>query len=311
MIIYSQAIPNRQRLTPLDLGRFRKHLNFFRFLDKQQDELIPMLATPAGRQLLSNVAAAVVTQLVYRHHIPVRTRPREYDPNDPPLVDVLSKLFDQKTQSLGFAQTTNATRWREEHEGRVLVVVVGCQTDTILERRVRAAIRLVSTARLSEAAIVFSGANPTYANARILDDSSAGARIINEAAQMCSVFEAELGADDIAELQLQLRIESESGETAANIVRSLEHMSGQGKELRHLVVVSSSFHLPRLGSVALNVLNTISHSFESLSLVGSELPYNGSAIRWEVDYLRSSFYEAMRIVVDGSEPGSLVRRDPH
>lgn len=332
MIIYSRRIGEQARQTRLGLARFRKHLNFFRFLEKQRTDILSLLSSEAGRKLLSNLAAATVTQLVYRHHIPPRTRTREYEANDPPLVDILSKLFDQKTQSLGYVQTTNAQRWRESHPGRVFLVILGCQTDSILERRVRAAVRLVTAAELTEAMVVFSGANPTYANdpSHEASDSSAiakapsngtqspapeeedEARIIDEAAQMCSLFEAELGPAEISRLKLHLHNESESGKTGQNIARSMQKLGEEIATFDHIVVVSSSFHLPRVSDTAFRVLSAQQLPFKTISLVGSELPYsNGSAIRWDVDYLRSSFYEAMRILLEESDPESLVRRDAH
>lgn len=327
MIIYARSLAESQKSTSLKLNDFRKQLNFLPFVEQNREQILALLRTAEGRQLLSNLTAALVRQLVYRHQILPSQRTTEYDPSDPPLVDTLSQLFDQKTQSLGFVQTVNAKRWRQGHPGRAFIVVLGCQTPALLDRRVRAAARLVRTAELVDAVVVFSGANPTYAapvsasdragtrasdpaESRSVDASEA--RIIDESAHMCSLFEAELGHSDIERLNLSLHTEAASGKTSENIHRSMTVRGIPLEEFRHLVLISSSFHLPRISSVALEAAASRGASFETVSLVGSELPFtNGSKIRWDINYLRSAVYEAMRIILDESEPEVLVKRDSH
>lgn len=311
MIVYTRRMNTPASTVPQYFEEYRAELNFLPWLhDRRNPRLLALLGKKWFRSFLADVGASALNQMVYRRHIGPRSGIGGDDPNWTPIVDKLAELFDQRVQSLGFHKGTDAKAWREDHPGKSLVIVAGCQREAMYRRRARAAVRFVTTAELTGAEVIFSGANP-IAMRRRLTGPAEEAQTTLEAAALREVFESELPRRTAKQLRLRLREESESANTKQNLVNSLDRLGTSVRSFKQLVVVSSSFHVPRLAIEVESVLKARKHRFESLTLVGSELAYSKSSgkpsVKWSKHYFKSACYEAYSLLFEShNTPTRLV-----
>jgi len=125
---------------------------------------------------------------------------------------------------------------------QIIVTVVGCQSRELLERRVKATVRvcepLMKAGRRTR--VYFSGGRPP---------NRARVSIPNEAREMELIFDREITRRRLKQLSKILQekgIESHSRKTSDNIREIARQVKLQPDESYHFVLVSSSFHIPRL-----------------------------------------------------------------
>lgn len=177
-----------------------------------------------------------------------------------------------------------------------LVLAPGCQTDELLRSRVRAAeqvcYQLASIAQ--PVRLFFSGKNPGY---RVGVPPS----ILNESKTMVTFFwdlwSDRQKADDLRRLlRVEPLIEAASTSSAQNIKQVLALSAKELGESSTVFVVSSTFHLIRLGRALEDELKAgESMNVPNVILVGSEV--DASSVSMLKVYVKSMLFELFRYLI--------------
>lgn len=172
---------------------------------------------------------------------------------------------------------------QKETNAEIVVVVLGCQTSSILNKRVDAAINLEKIIN-NDVNIIFSGAAP-----------GSEARIPNESAEMFEYYQSkqkkQKSFQDLTFCKT-VTLENKSQSTNHNIseVLDLINIKFKGKDI-HLFIVSSSFHLVRIDwELTKFKAQLLSYNIKNLFLCGAENANNVKVISMNERYLKQLFF---------------------
>lgn len=215
------------------------------------------------------------------------------------------RMYSASLQDLGFERTQLKdlpAHLRALRGDMAVIVVVGCQSETLLDARARAAARVFMRAvdaGPKPLAVLFSGRHPPQDKVEIL----------NEAATLKESFETVL-TDRKYQTHYnalvaagRILIEKESENTSQNIIKLFEtittklHSETPVKTI-DLFLVSNDFHLVRISKDVRTVLKStasVALKLASLSLVGSEffVPENVKAALESPEYSKRFYFEAL------------------
>lgn len=239
---------------PLDLTRYLEQFDFFRYVYPAKiDEYIKLLH--ANRSLVADIAVAVVTTLFPSELV--------HKVISKHAVDCCRDILEDT----GFPIVTEDTLRSTLFSDRVpnVLMVAGCQDETMLVRRVKAAVDFVCKFD-KNFDIVFSGRSPAPAGTKPV-------RIRNESKLMGLHFSDLLLKKnrDMPKLHY-LEFESESSTTRTNVSKFFNGGFVGDRSVSTVILISSTFHLIRLGREACTFLNAWEHrgAVGNLVLVGAE-----------------------------------------
>lgn len=177
---------------------------------------------------------------------------------------------------------------------RNVMLTVGCQTEELLESRIRATVdtcfQLASAQCLVD--LVLSGNNPGSPKVRIQNESS------RMRLSFFDLWQKQRNMDLLKRLNVDVLSEYESSKSGENVSRFLEMKRDVLKEKNNLFIVSSNFHLNRL---SLEVENQIRHmpdfNIQKIVLVGSEDVKRSTIVSAHHSYVKSMLFEIYRYLV--------------
>jgi DUF218 domain len=215
-----------------------------------------------NRMLASDIAASVATALFRGGFM-----------KNQHFVERMLRCCANTVSALGFDEIEKQSFIHAMHAAEAnVVLVLGCQDERMLQRRVD---RLVELAMHTSSpfAIVFSGYNPGTPTVRIKDESTR-MRILFENAMERRFRERGLKAKDYETIMLPQRSEQNSRNTKQNLDEFLGRNYLNANLKQNVVVISSTFHLIRIaeyfsGCVAGN-LHNIKKMVSRVLLVGAE-----------------------------------------
>ena len=171
----------------------------------------------------------------------------------------------------------------------IIVLIVGCQSRDLLERRVKAAVRICDPlAELKrDIRVCFSGSHP----------SSKAVRIPNEAMEMKVIFEAEIARrrfKRISNLYHDLITESRSTTTAGNIRNVADRLRDEMSKPCSVFLVTSSFHVHRLyAEFERQILSAQGYLVRNVMLVGAE-GFGNETAPYKVSHVKQLIFEVYR-----------------
>ncbi len=179
---------------------------------------------------------------------------------------------------------------------RKVVVVVGCQTEEILESRVKRAYELARVVG-DRATIVLSGKCPNRPRVRIANESERMAGILERL-----IDQRGTGAEGRVPY-IQVVLENKSDDTKANVREILDHPDVFDTSAVHTVfMVSSTFHLPRLAVCFEEVLRTKADLATRINHVIFSHSEEAKATRLtrRPEYVKATLFEIYWRIVDES-----------
>ncbi|MDO8477754.1 MAG: ElyC/SanA/YdcF family protein [Candidatus Rokubacteria bacterium] len=220
---------------------------------------------------IADAAAAVVTQLHYRSVL------------QPTFLKRALGYCHFVVQHLGYEpRSLDALRESVVASQNNVMLVVGCQTPTLLYSRVDAAARLLI--HLSPSfRVVFAGKNP-----------GAPATIPNEAREMEVYFSSLVERDPVLDHHKRFRVEveSQSSDTKTNFAHFLNSSYLSLTMPNRLFVVSSTFHLMRIAQELDRWSDALGgRGVVEIVLVGAEGLHDDHQAKQDRMYVKSMVYE--------------------
>jgi hypothetical protein len=177
------------------------------------------------------------------------------------------------------------------------IIIAGCQNNKMLERRVSRAADFVSSLA-SNCVVVFSGRNPD-------PTGKTKVKILDESMRMRILFEQEL-RDRSERAQLppmhELRVEGGSSNTTTNLSAFFAGNYLKNSVSNNLVIVSSTFHLIRLGEDLKRELSKTANAkkISQVVLVGAEEPKQFFRVQ-DAPYFKLLMFEVFRFLLKSNE----------
>ncbi|MBF0197459.1 MAG: YdcF family protein [Planctomycetes bacterium] len=161
----------------------------------------------------------------------------------------------------------------------------------MFQARVDRAIDVLRTLCPAKARITFSGANPYGHMQR--QGIPGGVSTLNEAADMEIYYRLQIEQNPLPEeISLTLHREDRSDSTLTNIENYFAQLNQEKPVDRHVLIVSSLFHLPRFIDLTAKHLGQSVPLRSRLSFVSAEDSFKApTPLVGEVDYLKSCLYE--------------------
>ena len=258
---YSRDLHKAKPDAVKDFTDFMKLFNYFPFVhDTKHSKVASLLSDPENRSAILDVIASVITQLNYRDLL-----------NREAFFAEALRFFHNVIQDKGYriihSEDLCPCMGPDNH---VFMMVAGCQTHKLYERRVDAAYNLIRDIKPPVLKVVFSGAHPSPSGSAT-DNRGAVAITLDEAAEMKAYFVEKQRIDSGFPMSVNIRLveEKKSTRTKENIAFFFEnlHLQDSGN---HVLIVSSLFHLPRLIEEAEEHIEAKHLCIDRLTVVGSE-----------------------------------------
>lgn len=250
MMYYYKKPCYKLSIVEQDLSSHYKLLNFNNRLFGKPEEFNNLL-TLTDINILADALASVMTEMYCEGYL------------DKKLILEGLMLCRDLVSSLGFNETNNY-RLHEYWDGKPTVLLVaGCQVESMVRNRVVAARRLCELLP-PPITIVFSGFHPPRERVKIK----------NESVRMENIF-----FEDVPEQKYNLfskitkhtiEIEGASGHTEENIKKFIELGLIEKEPKVNVVLVTSTFHLPKLAEIFEDKIGKLSDHINTILLVGSE-----------------------------------------
>jgi len=281
----------------------RKVFNFFPFTHIDHHGVLnELFSKEKTRNAILDIVSSVVAQHSIRNHL----KKSDY------IYDLL-RYFHRLIQHKGY-EAVSLDDIKKGIEEKVHVIVAGCQTHQLYESRVESAFNVINYVRPSITKIVFSGAHPPEP---IDDEQYEGAITIDEAAEMRHYFidlQNELPPDKPLH-KVILEEEKESTRTNENIKYFFKKIKDE--DPKHIFIVSSMFHLPRLIDEAEACIAKYSYPVERITVVASEnFRHHDRNPAFETSnraknnqiYYKTATYEMLNQLFDYDELDKLLKR---
>jgi len=289
-MVYSKTLDSKLGLSRVRFNpaQVLKIANFVPFTLPANREELERLLTEKPK-VLADFAAAVVTQLHYRDQAY-----QDHTSNDS-YIETLCNFFHNSIQGKGFALKADiASLQGYGTDARWIIIVPGCQTRAIYTSRVKAAYNFVKELQPKRGVVVFSGANPAAEKAG--DESlQAHARTLSEAAEMHQIY-LDLKKKDRTKPkvpELPLKEETQAASSIQNVEKALGSLNLDTKDHNICVLVSSLFHIGRLGMIAEQFLKLAQQPVSQLIMIGAENPCEHNLAKEAQEYVKSGTFEML------------------
>lgn len=206
-------------------------------------------------------------------------------------------LVRKRIQSLGYDQTNEKDWFSDTKTKNQIIIVFGCQGEEMLRKRVVAAGEFIKTIPQNISIdLIFSGDKPSRRK---------GIEIQNESKLMKSIFYEKFPNFDQGrhfEQHVLVKSEKKSKKTEDNVVEFFKQYKDLMNNPVDIFLVSSNFHLVRIGEIFESTLKKLEKSnnkkypVKSIFLVGSEKLHEPEGITRNVKYAKQLFYHMYKFI---------------
>lgn len=282
MRIFSREVSTKKSNVAHNPARTLKQLNFLNFLNpRNESALVRVFEDPALKGAFLDSAAALVAQLAYRQYLTHKS-----------VLKDAFEFFEARIQTSGYKLIASSSDLSAIAENqRVEMLVAGSQTRAIIDARVDAALAFIQSVRPRKVKVTFSGANPAQGVGGA-ETMQGIAHIIDEAAEMRSYFvDRKHKAKNLKGIEIEDAEESASKNTQENIRNYFKDLKLEAGAKNHVVIVSSTFHLPRFISLTDAYLADSTAPLDRLTFVGAENIREPNCAMASQNYVKSAMFE--------------------
>jgi hypothetical protein len=273
-------------------GDVRKSFNFFYFAHSDHHEMFKsLLRDKQQRYALFDLAACYAAQLQYRDMLKLDN-----------FVEHALRYFRLALQTRGYNLATdeNIVEGSKDFDHTVLLIT-GCQTPEVRNARVDAAYEAVRCLNVPSVDVVFSGAHPpAAASATDRGPRSEKYPIEPDEAGAMDVWFSQRRRSDLHPLAAKTVCykESSSTRTKENVENFLREHRFDPAQDTHLLIASSTFHLPRLADELEAHLSVERPGLKRITLISAE--DHAQAARSELMqhqmYIKQMMFELFRLM---------------
>ena len=284
---------------------------------------------PDLKKAFTDCVAACFAQLHYREFL-----------DDEAVMNHVIEFFEARVQASGFKLIAEPTDLITNQNQQIDIMVAGCQTSSVFEARVDAAINFLCAVRPEVANICFSGANPSQKEnadpvspsygakeAQMKSNSTSAAVeangdltpqaaetldmafVINEAAEMRSYFLDKISSRSLVKklkgISIKSYEESKSAKTQGNVKNYFNSLKINNLD-SHVVIVSSTFHLPRFIEETQGYLKVAGLNPSRLTFVGAEDRRHPNKAMKSQNYIKSAMFEFYTYLLDVKDLSELT-----
>jgi hypothetical protein len=290
MTFYTKQPPYGAKPAEFYQGDVRKSFNFFYFAHSDHHDVFKnLLRDERQRYALFDLAACYAAQLQYRNMLNLET-----------FVEHALRYFRLGLQARGYRLATDETL-ADLSRGfdQTVLLITGCQTPEVRNARVDAAYEATRYLNVPSVHVVFSGAHPPASATDRGPRSEKHPIEPDEAGAMDVLFSQRRQSDPHPPAaRAMCHQESSSTRTKENVENFLNQQRMDPGQRTHLLIASSTFHLPRLADELESHLTIERPGLQRITLISAEDHVHAARsepIRHQI-YMKQMMFELFRMM---------------